>query len=106
VPARVSAPVTKYNRRQYLAALLFANVARKKLGRKPVKRLRKGDQVSGHSCPIAKTIGGNIFVTDLPDRGAEVTYRFENEMIAATDSKLVRDFISNFDAGEVPELIA
>ena len=82
------------------AALEFANMLRARLGKKPVKRLRKGSHWSD-DCPLARTInrGGNVRVTREQTR---LDNRLNEPPIE--NPALVHAFIAHFDAGLLPDL--
>ena len=89
-------------------ALKFANAVRVKLGRKPVTRLRKGEECSATRCPIARTIGGQIWI-DVTERRA-AAYTDIDDLRYVRNPFLVggrraADFIEEFDDGNYPELV-
>ena len=92
--------VTKAERE---AALKVANRVRKMLGKRPVKRLKKGERGAGTSCPIARTIDWDdcVFVCEN-DNGVEASYPGLG-LIRIKNAK-ARDFIKKFDSGLAPDL--
>ena len=75
--------------------LAYVNRIRKKLGKKPIKRLPKGDKKQPDSCPIRNGLGfgsvGDLFITGL---GMELK-----------TPRYVAKFIHDFDSGKHPELV-
>lgn len=96
-------------KRHHTAALAFANRVREVMGKKPVKRLAKGEVGSGGRCAIARTITRDedlIFVSDVHNENGR--YTAVASVCGIEDVKgglLVGDFIRAFDKGEIPELV-
>ena len=100
----------KITKRHHTAALAFANRVREALGKKPVKRLAKGEVGSGRRCAIARTITRDykdlIFVTDVHNENGRYTAAADiGGLTLAEGGVLVGDFIRAFDKGEIPELV-
>jgi hypothetical protein len=96
---------TKITKRHYDAALTLANRARKVLGKRSVRRLRKGLRGDANACVVAATIGHGIYV-DYPEgedsRG--VVYDESTDDVIVIGSRLSGVFLKAFDEGEIPEL--
>jgi len=99
--------VIKITKRHHAAALKFANEVRAKMGKRPVTRLKKGIRAEGTCCPIANTIGGDVFINcDRPNRGerVEVSTADETRTITHRKNRAVQALIIAFDNGDIPEL--
>ena len=95
-------------KREYAAALKFVNEVRVLIGKKPVKRLQKGQRRKTYSCVVARTIdkSGRVAVADTSD-GVEVSGLQKFGLTPSYQRKrsaMVRDFINGFDRGKAPEL--
>lgn len=102
------------------AALDFVNRLRVALGKPELTELPKGNEGSAMSCPLAVALGPGVgachdFVdfydaeafNKLTEAGIDVRQiRSEATYRVRTDSWEVREFVSHFDNGEYPELIA
>lgn len=71
-------------RPQFKAVLAWVNRIRKLDGKRPLKRLPKGDKSDAYSCPIARATGRGIVGYEHPAVGK---------------------FVDNFDAGKYPWLV-
>lgn len=96
------------NTRQVAEALKLVNKARGKLGRKPVTKLRKGDQEEPDSCAIAMSIGPGVCVMphEAELRKIVVYEGHDGGPVLAKGGKYANDFALAFDQGLYPELIA
>jgi len=78
--------------------LSFCNSQRKKLGKQPVKKLKRGYRNSERYCPISRTCGKGTFTEShemfLPDG---------TKIIIPDD---IRGWMYLFDSGEYEKLIA
>lgn len=107
-------------KRHHTAALALANRARVKLGRKPVKRLKKGAPQEPDRCAIAQTIGEGVLV--FPNNAFLNAYAYdgvpivvidaayddwdgEKEGLIAKGGTLAQEFALAFDEGDIPELV-
>jgi hypothetical protein len=80
----------------YEAALRFANRVRKEEGLKPLKRLPKGWRHDSRACPLAEATGYEAGTSELIVGLCEFR-RYPRD---------VRRFVSKFDKGKYPELVA
>lgn len=79
--------------------LNLCNRVRAKLGKKPVKRLKKGVMDDSACCPIARTIGG----VEVGDTTIDKAWTWETII---TLPKYAQDWIKAFDNKEIPELLS
>ncbi len=101
----------KVTKRHHDAALKFVNECRALMGKRPVKRLRKGHRSKASSCVIARTIeqgkNGLAIVGPTSDGfGVEGSFgkKGRDRIRHTKQSKLAHDFIIAFDEGLIPEL--
>lgn len=80
----------------------FVNRIRKRLGKKPLKRLPKGCTDNVARCPIARGVGSRVFVNvtqiTIPNGARRRT-------VVAYSPKYIVRFIKRFDRGDYPELV-
>lgn len=87
--------MTPARKKQLDRILAYCNRIRKKMGKKPIKQMRKGYRGLPCQCPIAHTIGlVKVWAGVHTDTDS---YKF---------TKQVSKFINEFDAGLWPELEA
>jgi hypothetical protein len=91
------------------ATLRWCNEMRAKKGKKPLKRLPKGERRNGYSCPCGKATG--VFVgSGQWGHNAEESGDYFCGYIKTPKSHLlpagVRRFVEAFDSGELPQYIA
>ena len=100
----------KVTKRHHAVALRFANEVRAKLGKRPVKRLKKGQPGDGRSCTIARTIdpNRNVFVSEFFSSGGGLYAATGDERTTLLEkkTKLGLEFIRAFDDNQIPELDA
>ena len=80
---------------QHTRVLAYVNRIRKELGKKPIKRLPKGERRSPVSCPIARGIGSGARFS-----GVAITPNGHYDA-----PQYVRNFVYLFDSGQYPELV-
>ena len=81
---------------KHTRVLAYVNRIRKKLGKKPIKRLPKGDKLCYGSCPIARATGCDVHSTWMVNR---------NTLDETRLPSYIQDWIDRFDSGKHPELV-
>lgn len=89
--------------------LAYVNRLRKQLGRRPLKRLPKGEVCCAESCPIARALKPTDGYAEVDDteivvvRGAGFDAR---EVLKTKPPRYVTRFVRHFDNGLIPELVS
>ncbi len=92
------------------AALKFVNQIRREEGLRPLRRLRRGAKGISNACPIAASIAVGLpaGVNVIASTGEAVTWdsRTGRDRVRHSYNDRTRAFVSNFDAGHHPRLVA
>lgn len=88
------------------AVLKECNAIRVRLGKTPIRKMKKGARFSGFSCPIARTIGCGVMNCSIGwhETHSSAMPSASIRPLLAVSKPVLLEFANAFDLGKYPEL--